>query len=97
MPGPHGARRASRAGRWWSSTTPTRPTRWTRRCSALRPLAPQRGGQLWCVFGCGGDRDPAKRPLMGAVAEKHADHVVVTSDNPRSEKPEHIIARSCWA
>jgi len=58
---------------------------------ALRPLARQRGGKLWCVFGCGGDRDPAKRPLMAAMAQQHADRVVVTSDNPRSEAPQDII------
>ena len=60
---------------------------------ALRPLALQRGGQLWCVFGCGGDRDPTKRPVMAAVVEKNADRVVVTSDNPRSEKPENVISQ----
>jgi UDP-N-acetylmuramoyl-L-alanyl-D-glutamate--2,6-diaminopimelate ligase len=60
---------------------------------ALRPLAAQRGGQLWCVFGCGGDRDTAKRPLMGALAASHADRVVVTSDNPRSEKMDAIISQ----
>jgi UDP-N-acetylmuramoyl-L-alanyl-D-glutamate--2,6-diaminopimelate ligase len=60
---------------------------------ALRSLADQRGGKLWCVFGCGGDRDATKRPLMAAVAARHADVLVVTSDNPRSEKPEAIISQ----
>ncbi len=60
--------------------------------AALRPLATQRGGRLWCVFGCGGDRDASKRPVMGAIACQKADQVVVTSDNPRSEKTETIIA-----
>lgn len=48
-------------------------------------------GQLWCLFGCGGDRDKGKRPLMGAIAERLADHVVVTDDNPRHEAGRQII------
>ena len=61
--------------------------------TALKPVAASRGGQLWCVFGCGGDRDGSKRPIMAAVAEQHADQVVVTSDNPRSENPLAIISQ----
>ncbi len=47
--------------------------------------------QLWCVFGCGGDRDQGKRPLMGQIAESHADKIVITDDNPRHENSKAII------
>jgi UDP-N-acetylmuramoyl-L-alanyl-D-glutamate--2,6-diaminopimelate ligase len=60
---------------------------------ALRPLAAVRGGRLWCVLGCGGDRDPSKRAPMARAAEHGADRVLLTSDNPRSESPEAILAQ----
>ena len=58
---------------------------------ALAALREHCRGALWCVFGCGGDRDPGKRPLMGAVADELADQIIVTDDNPRSENPQAIV------
>lgn len=54
-------------------------------------IARQRQSRLWCVFGCGGDRDTIKRSIMGGIASLHADHVMITSDNPRSESADSII------
>ena len=59
--------------------------------TALTAIRPHAEGTLWCVFGCGGNRDTAKRPVMGSVAERLADRIVVTDDNPRDEDPAGIV------
>jgi UDP-N-acetylmuramoyl-L-alanyl-D-glutamate--2,6-diaminopimelate ligase len=59
---------------------------------ALVALKQHCRGQLYCIFGCGGDRDRGKRPMMAKIAEQYADHVIVTDDNPRHESPEQIVA-----
>lgn len=58
---------------------------------ALQSLRQHSDGQLWCLFGCGGDRDAGKRPLMARAAQQNADRLIITSDNPRSEAPQQII------
>jgi UDP-N-acetylmuramoyl-L-alanyl-D-glutamate--2,6-diaminopimelate ligase len=62
---------------------------------ALLALSQNKTGDLWVVFGCGGDRDKTKRPIMGKIAERIADRVVITSDNPRTENPDSIIEDIC--
>lgn len=62
---------------------------------ALTALRESCQGQLWCVFGCGGDRDQGKRSEMGKIAEAFSDHVIITNDNPRHESPQKIIDDIC--
>lgn len=79
-----------------SATTPTvvidyahTPDALEKALKAIRQLSPEQ--KLWCVFGCGGDRDQGKRAIMGQIAEQFSDRVVVTDDNPRSEQPQDIV------
>mgnify|MGYP006426193525 CR=1 FL=1 len=60
---------------------------------SLQALRIEGDGRLWCLFGCGGDRDKTKRASMGRLAEQHSDYVIVTNDNPRSEDPAEIVAQ----
>lgn len=59
--------------------------------AVCRSMREHFAGDMWCVFGCGGDRDRSKRPLMARVTEKYADRIIVTTDNPRHEDPQAII------
>lgn len=70
-----------------------KPDALRRALEAVRPLAQKNGGKLWVVFGCGGNRDALKRPLMGRIAAELADGVVVTDDNPRFEDAAAIRAQ----
>lgn len=79
------------AGPWACVDYAHSPDALARVLEALRPIAQARGGRLICIFGCGGDRDAAKRPAMGEIAARLADQVVLTSDNPRRESPETIL------
>lgn len=60
---------------------------------ALQAVRAHSNGRVWCVFGCGGERDAGKRAPMGAVAVRHADEVLLTDDNPRTEDPDAIVAQ----
>jgi len=68
------------------------PDALARTLALARRLADEVGGRVWCVFGCGGDRDQGKRPEMGRIADEGADEVVLTNDNPRREDPAAIAA-----
>ena len=61
--------------------------------NALETLKCHSEGEIWCVFGCGGNRDEGKRPIMGEIAELFADHIVITDDNPRNEPGDRIVSQ----
>ncbi len=81
----------SRSPSSWTTRTPTTPYAISRRWPASSSRAVGERRRVLTVFGCGGDRDRAKRPLMGEAAGRGSDFVVLTSDNPRSEDPRAII------
>lgn len=62
---------------------------------ALKTCRAHTQGKLFCVFGCGGERDRGKRPMMAKIAEQEADHIILTNDNPRHEPPQQIFAEIC--
>ena len=97
MPAAHvsGAGEAAPAAAISSTACPLVVVDYAHTPDALRDIAEQRGGQLCCVFGAGGNRDRGKRPEMARAVEAVADRVVVTSDNPRDEDPAQIIADVC--
>ncbi|MEQ8953444.1 MAG: UDP-N-acetylmuramoyl-L-alanyl-D-glutamate--2,6-diaminopimelate ligase, partial [Gammaproteobacteria bacterium] len=59
--------------------------------SALTALREHFDGRIWCLFGCGGNRDKGKRPIMGEIAEQHADYLIISDDNPRNERGDDIV------
>ena len=91
VPGLGGAQAAAASGPLVVVDYAHTPDALERALAALRPQAVARGGRLVCVFGCGGSRDSGKRPIMGGIASRAADAVILTSDNPRAEDPAAII------
>jgi UDP-N-acetylmuramoyl-L-alanyl-D-glutamate--2,6-diaminopimelate ligase len=78
--------------RWFARIEAAITTTNRTQAMALAAARPHCEGRLWCVFGCGGERDRGKRPEMGAAAERLADEVIVTDDNPRGEDGDAIVA-----
>ena len=75
----------------YGATSPQSQVQSQEASSTLRSISESRNGNLWCVFGCGGERDSGKRPLMGK-ASQNADNIVITSDNSRNEEFSEILS-----